>query len=323
MIDSVVVLAIGNPAHRSQLIQARPRAMLPALGKPLVARVMNRLHQAGIRNYYVVVGMNEGAVAAYLNAHWVPNAQIQFIFKSHTDSISSILSDAARQLGRPFLLASYNSFTHPQFFSSLLMQHNEHREKLILSGARSTLSSSEEHHFAVVDDAAITEITRTRPAGAASYILTDLAVCGQHFCEYLIRLPDEQPGRHLHFMQIVRQYIPTDGAQAMLAETAWVLQVETDRDLLTLNRQLLDDSQDAHILSELPSSVRIIPPVRIDPQVSVGQNAVIGPYTYLERKSSVGPSARVSQSLILQGASIPRDSVVHETIMGADGPLAG
>jgi NDP-sugar pyrophosphorylase family protein len=67
LVSCAVVIAVGNIAHQSQLIYNRPRAMLPALGKPLVVRIMDRLYRAGIQKFMVVVGEDEGAVAAYLN----------------------------------------------------------------------------------------------------------------------------------------------------------------------------------------------------------------------------------------------------------------
>ena len=52
MVNSAVILAGSNPAHKSQLMQGLSRTMLPALGKPMIARVMDQLYRAGIRHFY-------------------------------------------------------------------------------------------------------------------------------------------------------------------------------------------------------------------------------------------------------------------------------
>jgi NDP-sugar pyrophosphorylase family protein len=93
------------------------------------------------------------------------------------------------------------------------------------------------------------------------------------------------------------------------------LQIESDYDLLTLNRLLLDDGPDTHILSELPASVQIIPPVRIDPNVSVGQGAQLGPRVYLEAGCSIGHHAIVSNAIVLQNAVIASDSQIDDSII--------
>lgn len=318
MIERAVILAVGNPAHHSQIAQNRPRAMFPALGKPLVVRIMNRLHRIGIREYVVVVGVNEGAVASYLNTSWVPNAKVEFVLKSNEDSVTRVLSSVARSYGKPFLVASYNSFTHSYFPESLLRQHEQSERTLILGGAPTTLSSSRQHYFAAQDAERITTISNAKPAEQAAITLTDMAACGQDFVDYLANVQVRTGTFHHQLMDIITQYVNADGA-AQLAETAWILQVETDHDLLTLNKLLLDEGQDNHILSELPYTVQVIPPVRIDPQVSVGQGAKIGPHVYLERGCIVGHEALVQNAIILQQAKVPPKATVSGAIMTSHG----
>jgi NDP-sugar pyrophosphorylase family protein len=105
------------------------------------------------------------------------------------------------------------------------------------------------------------------------------------------------------------------GGTAYIVDTAWLLQIQTDYDLLTLNKYLLDEGQDAHILSELPGTVRIIPPVRIDPQVSIGPGAKIGPYVYLESGCSIGRGATVNNAMILRGVTVVSGETVTNTIV--------
>jgi NDP-sugar pyrophosphorylase family protein len=107
----------------------------------------------------------------------------------------------------------------------------------------------------------------------------------------------------------------------MMVRANWVLQVEADHDLLTLNRHLLDEGQDAHILSELPYTVKIIPPVRIDPQVNVGQGAKIGPHVYLERGASVGHDVILKDCIVLNKANVPSQKSLTSTILTTRGPL--
>jgi NDP-sugar pyrophosphorylase family protein len=119
-----------------------------------------------------------------------------------------------------------------------------------------------------------------------------------------------------------RSYFDAGGA-CYLADTAWTLQVDTDRDLLALNHYLLDENLDAHILSELPASVQVTPPVRIDPQVSVGQGAHIGPYVYLESGCSIGTRAKVVNSIVMQNAAVRPDESVTDTILATRARIHG
>jgi NDP-sugar pyrophosphorylase family protein len=313
--DCAVILAVGSPAHQSQLTYNRPRAMLPALGRPLVVRMMDRLYRSGIQEYTVVVGEDDGSVASYLNAHWAPDVKVNFVFHATQDSLLKTLGKIAREYRQPFVITSYNSFIHPNFPERLTKHYHDYGDELMLSGAATTLSRGQNHYFALTDDHRVSEITTEVTAGQQALTLTDLALCGQRFVDFLAAQSERGTGLlHRELMQVFRYYVGL-GMPTFVTETAWTLQVETDDDLLTLQKHLLDEEQDAHILSELPASVQVVPPVRIDPQVSVGQGATIGPYVYLESGCSVGHKAVVRNSLILNRAAVGAGETVSNVIV--------
>lgn len=321
MIDSAVILATGSLNHSSQLATDRPRAMLPALGKPMIARVMEPLYRAGIRHYLIVVGLNEGSVASYLNTHWMPDAQVEFVLQSGGHSLTRVLQTIAKQLARPFLVTSYNSFTYERFITTMLNYHEEYPRHLIVTGAHSTLSKGAHHKYAVMEGQLIERITAEKPpASQSSFIMTELGICGSDFLAYLTAKADIKR-MESDFADVAQQYTQVGDLDAVIAETSWILQVETDPDLLTLNRILLDDVNDAHILSELPASVRIVPPVRIDPLVSVGQGAIIGPHVYLEKGSQVGAGAKLRNAILLERATVQANQDIQNTIVSRRGPI--
>jgi mannose-1-phosphate guanylyltransferase len=323
LIDCAVILAVGNPTHQSQLIYDRPRTMLPALGKPLVVRIMDRLHRIGIEEYIVVVGEEEGAVASYLNSQWVPDARIEFVMQASSDSLTRILADIARKRGKPFLVNSYNSFTHPHFPERLVKHMEDYRDALILSGANTTLSASNRSFFALThDNHRVTAIVSEPPTSRANMTLADLAIVGQEVIHYLTSSLPATGNFSKQLMNTFDRYIRA-GGPTFIVDTAWLLQIQTDSDLLTLNRHLLDEGHDAHILSELPSTVRIIPPVRIDPQVSIGPGGKIGPYVYLEGGCSIGRNATVNNAMILRGATVVSGETVMNTIVATRARVNG
>jgi NDP-sugar pyrophosphorylase family protein len=318
VIDSAVILAV-SAAHESQLREQRPRAMLPALGKPMVVRVMERLYRAGIRRYIVIVGINEGSVASYLNKQWMPDAKVDFILQAN-ETLGLLLARVARQLEQPFMVASYNSFTFERFVNSLFKQNNDNPDHLIITGAHLSLSpDAPTNHFAITNGANVQTIVAQKPSGNYFY-LTEHAVCGWAFVETLKALDDKAAtayGKSL--FEIVKKYTAEEDAKVMLAETSWILRIESDKDLLTLNKKLLEESNDSHILSELPYTVKVIPPVRIDPQVSVGQGAVIGPHVYVERGSSIGYGAKIKNAVVLERGNVPADANIDGGIVTSRG----
>ncbi|MCB9451870.1 MAG: NDP-sugar synthase [Anaerolineaceae bacterium] len=314
MIDYAIVIAAGNIRHHSRLIYDRPRAMLPVMGKPMVVRAMDLLYRAGIRHFMVVLGEEEGAVASYLMTHWMPNVKLEFTVQM--GNLTRTLSDIFRREQRPAIITSYNTFVQSNFLDRLLHRHQEAASGLVLSGASMSLSASETHYYGQVEGQNVTQITTGKTTSAKGLILSDLAVLGDSCIEFLTHLTLNTQTFTQNWLDLAKLYIQT-GGQATIADSSWILQVEADPDLLKLNKLLLDEGLDAHILSELPGTVQITPPVRIDPQVSVGQGAVVGPHTYLEAGCSIGQGAVVRRSIILQNTVIPAKETITDTIVSS------
>jgi NDP-sugar pyrophosphorylase family protein len=315
LVNTAVVLAVGSLLHQSQLTYSRPRAMLPVLGKPMVVRNMERLFRAGIHHYIVIVGEDEGAVAAYLNSQWLPNVEIEFFIHSLNTSLTRTLTEISQRLSDPFLIITYNTFTHINFPEHLLKHYDVDNNDLLLTVAPTSISKSSVNHLVQINDQKITSIKATaNNHNPNSLIAGNLAICGKNFIEYISNYNTNTSNFGKQLIDIFQLYVQ-DGGSAKIAETSWLLQIESDYDLLTLNRLLLDDGPDTHILSELPSSVQIIPPVRIDPHVSVGQGAQLGPRVYLESGCSVGHHATVSNAIVLQNAVIAADSQIDDSII--------
>ncbi|MFZ4816368.1 MAG: sugar phosphate nucleotidyltransferase [Phototrophicaceae bacterium] len=333
MINTAVILAVGSNTHQSQLSYTRPRTMLPALGKPMVVRVMDRLHRIGVENYIVVLGEKEGSITSYLNTRWLPKVNIEFTLKLEHQPLGRVLSAIAQNHSSPFLIAGYNSFTHSNFPERISRYHLASPDDLILSGTSHTLSRAEHHFYAWVAEASTTEIMLEgqNPAEVVSSIqphlsdryqnllLADLAVCGNGFIHYL-KTMNEASQRSAGLNTLFKNYLESGGT-TRVARTSWVLQVETDSDLLTLNHHLLDEKLDSNILSEIPKTVQIREPVRIDPGVSIGQDAIIGPYVYLETGSSVGHNAQVRNAIVLERGVVGSKEIVEDCILSSRGRL--
>lgn len=333
MVDTAVVLATESLNHTSQLLYNRTRNMLPALGKPMLVRVMDRLYRGGIRKFIVILGERDGVVASYLNNRWLPNVTIEFIIKLNPHPLGRILSGIATSHDHPFLIASYNSFTHANFTDRMLKYHHLTPKDLILTGAMNSLSKSGVHTYAQVGlqtevgyatepDRAAEPVLSIGTAEDPQYqnlILTNFACAGQDFVAYLKGLPNKLPKANT-LNEIFSDYIQEHTVR--LVRSSWILQVETDQDIITLNRSLLDEKLDAHILSELPYTVRIKEPVRIDPGVSIGQGAVIGPHVYLESGCSVGHNASLQNCIIMSHANVPAQTALNGVIVSTRGMIA-
>ncbi len=317
MLSTAVIIATDQPQHTSSLIIDRPKAMFPVVGKPLVVRVMEQLYQAGIRHFFVIVGVNEGAVAQYLHKSWKPDAKIELSLLTPMDDLWMVLQRIATQVGEPFILTTYNSVAQENYGQSLLRSYTRQPADMLLTATRKTLGELREAVYADDDADSITLSDRQ-----AAFTLHDLAVVGGTFTEFLHTAnPASKAELRHNFWGIVRHYLSKYPSRNRLLETSWIMKLTTDTDLLLLNERFLEAQHDSHILSELPLSVKIIQPVRIDPQVTVGENAIIGPNVYLERGTRIGNGAKISHTMVLTRSVVPANAELKNTIVTPRGQL--
>ena len=312
MIEQAVILSVGRGLRLGPLTRDRSRAMLPVLGKPLVVRIMDRLREAGIKRFVVVVGEHEGGVVSYLNTSWVPDAKVSFVLQSESRGMADALSLAASALESSFLLTSIDHLTPATQVQQLIKRFEDYKGDLVLSTI-STLPDETPRGAVVTAKGTQIIAIADRTIEHREQVSFMLYACGRRILDYITpRTPLNYPDPEL---SAPIQKLISDGGRVTFVGSEWHLSLTDERDLLAINRRFLREGRDAHILSELPSSVHITPPVRIDPKVSIGLNAKIGPNVYLESGASIGHDAVIWDSLVLRDAVVKPGEVVHNYII--------
>lgn len=312
MIETAVIVATGQPEHRTSLLNDRSRAMQPVLGKPLIVRMMDQIYRAGIRRFVLIAGVNDGSVAQHLHKSWKADAKLELILQTPLDSLAGCVARASASIAQPFILASYNSIVHDQCLQVLLRQHAATPDALLATVARGHLGKSAPVWYITPEGIIIRKPTDS--------ILLDYLVAGSSF-QATITDHQKQLAQCVSLNDLVVDAVNQFHTPLQTVETAWIIKMTSDHDLWLLNQRLLQDSTDAHILSELPLSVRVIPPVRIDPQVVVGEHATIGPAVYLERGASVGYGAHVAHTVVLARGAVAANTTADHMLVTSRGNL--
>lgn len=314
MIDQAIVLASGRGVHTGPLTRDRPRAMLPALGRPMVARVMERLREAGIQRCVVIVGEDEGEVASYLHTFRHRGEEITFCLQAASLGLAHALAEALHSLTGPFVLVN-SELLFPVDFLPRLLRRFESAETAAVLGVIQVRGQWQESLLPVRIEGEFVSAVLQAPqlAGEGEYGAFLAYACAPAVLPYLTG--QRAILRTEHDLPEVLQRMIADGLPIGHAHAAWALRLIEYADLLAINRLLLREERDAHILSELPGSVQIVPPVRIDPHVSVGQRARIGPNVYLETDCVVGQGAVISDAVVLRGATVRAGEQVRGSVV--------
>ncbi len=312
MIKQGVILAAGRGSRLGALTSDRTKAMLPVLGKPIMVRVMDRMREAGITRFVVVIGAQEGSLASYLSSSWYPNTEVEYVLQPVPKGTADALALAAKYIEDDFLLASVDNLTPPDHIPMMMDQFHEMETDFLLSLVRAGSEEIRTSAEVVVEGTQVTEIVEKPVEPRSNMAAFMVYACKRRFLEYLDEVKTSSRGEKELASAI--QMLIADGGHVgyVVADQRQHLSVE--RDLLMVNRSYLDEGRDCHILSEIPGTVAIIPPIRIDPGVNVGRNAQIGPYVYLESGCTIGEGATISNAVVLRNTAIGKGEVCENQI---------
>jgi dTDP-glucose pyrophosphorylase len=102
LVERAVLLAAGRGTRMGAITQEIPKPLLPVRGKPLMEHVMDRLAEAGIRRFLIVVGFHGKLIERHF-ANW--RLPVEFRVQEPVDGTGSAAALARDFAGdEPFLL---------------------------------------------------------------------------------------------------------------------------------------------------------------------------------------------------------------------------
>lgn len=279
----------------SPILPDRPPILWPVLGKPMVLQAMEPLYRAGIRHFTLLLGMTDTSALNQLQRRWMPDARLNFALKMPEETLPQALERIAGELIKsqdtPILVQNYNAFLD-----------SEAQEALFKAATSADIVTAHYQPGAIA-----------QPANEDA--LAGVATLKPHLFQSLSK------SSHANTLRALLSDLNSSIPSSATIPANWAIHVQTLQDLLQINTQLLANSPDSYILSEVSANVRIVPPVHIDPQVSIGQGAVIGPNVYLERGTRIGYRARVDHAIILDRGTVDASQTVSQAIITINGRL--
>lgn len=320
MIDHVIIMAAAPSRKMERLTGSRPAAMLPILGKPTIAWVMEGYYKAGIRRFTIVVGEREGAVAAWLTMNWYKDARLNFAPQGPQRGTASTLYATRFLIDGPFLIASCDTLLPEEHVGKVATYFETHHSDVAVLSLFYAPDDVNSAANVLLDPRGNVMYISERPAGGHQAGMTALPVYAftPAILEYLDRVPVvEQSGERALTTGI--QMMIDDRMVVGAVETGWRIRLSDPEDLLTANILLMAREGLPVIESSVPASAKLTPPVHIDTGVVIGQGVTLGPNVYLETGSVIGPNATISDSIILgvrvgAGKTITREVVNRERV---------
>lgn len=312
-ISQAVILAAGAGKRLRPLTDSRSKAMLPVVGKPLVARVMEGIYQAGVPSFVLVAGRGDTELLQYFHH----NHAVQIVIQEQPLGMAHALSCAAPLIQGDFLLTACDNLVETSDVRRILARWSaEPHPQALLSLLRLPPEQIQRSSAVILEGEQVTRIIEKPLPGEAPSNLASLPLY-LFSTAILPLLPDVQPSAR-------GEYELQDAIQALIGRGAvFGMQVSGrvtmtyPQDLLALNLQILSTLQPALQVAtrQLGAGTHFLPPVYIEEDVRIGRDCAIGPGVYIETGCVIEDGVEIAQAMLLRGAHLAQNTRVRNQVI--------
>jgi UDP-N-acetylglucosamine diphosphorylase/glucosamine-1-phosphate N-acetyltransferase len=317
-----VVLAAGQGTRMGPLTRNTPKVMLPIANKPLLYHVIQSAHDAGIRDFVLVVGYGEQIIKEYFKDGSLMGVRIEYVHQE-------------KQLGTADAIGSAEGMVDERFL--VLNGDIIHRKNLIGSRSDAMLTARHvdnpcEYGVLEVRDERVLRIIE-KPANPP----TNLANAGIYI--FPLSIFD---AIHRTPLSVRKEYEITDSLQMLIDEgndvgflalrDKW-MDIGKPWELLEANEYFLSNLQpdikgEIEPFATLKGSISvgkgtnirngayIVGPVIIGNDCDIGPNCYIRPGTSIGDNVRIGNAVEIKNSIIMKGTHIGHFSYVGDSIIG-------
>jgi NDP-sugar pyrophosphorylase family protein len=314
VIEHVLVMAAGRGQRMGNLTRTRPKALLPIMGRPMIVRVMDCFYEAGIRRFTVVVGEHEGGVAGWLSQKWHLDVSLKFVPQGFERGTAVALIAAQDVIDGPFILSACDNLISGQHARALREYFGRHPGDVAGLSVIYSPEDISESAAVILDPTGYAAYIAEKPGEGYQAEMTAMSVFAfmPRVLDYLSAVRLSKRGERELTSAIMAMIDGGEPVGHIKAE--WRHHISYPRDLLEVNLHYLREERDANILSDLPKDIDVIPPVRVDPHVSVGRGSVIGPNVYLESGTVIGQDVCLKNAVVLGRTISAGQSITDEVV---------
>jgi mannose-1-phosphate guanylyltransferase len=308
-----VILAGGFATRLRPLSCTRPKTLFPIVNKPLLQWIFERLAKDGVDEAVLAVNQLTGF---YIRQQRFPRSGmvVKYSFDPSKKPLGTAgpVKHAERLLGRePFFVLNGDIFADIDY-KQLMETHAK-------TGAWATIALckvEDPSRYGVADiarDGQIERFIEKPPRGTEPSKLINAGV-------YVLNPSVLKLIPEARAVSMEREVFPKLAAQGKLfghvVDGLWI-DIGRPEEYLQANRILLDKLK-AKSKSRITHGAKVKNPVALEKCVTVEKGAIIGPYTVLGRRVSVGKNARISDSVIFQGAKIGDSACIEGAVVGEE-----
>lgn len=315
-----IVLVGGEGTRLRPLTYGTPKPMVPIMNVPFLARTLERLYAADIREVILAAGYMPQAIVEYFGDGAQLGMKVTYAIEETPLGTAGALKNVEAKITGPFFVLNGDIFTS----LDLRAMRNYHEEKGGL-GTLHLIRVEDPSPFGCVvhsEDGRITKFVEKPPKGKEP---TDEINAGTYLLDRNI-LDFIPPGRNVSIERATFPDVIAAG-RALYAYTTddYWLDVGRPEQYLAAHRDVLSGvmrlAVDSKIEGQEATALRghpgVIPPVHVAADVVVDASAKLGPNVVLGRGCSIGAGAAVRESVLWERVSVGTGAVIEEAIVAS------
>lgn len=313
----IAVILAGGVGKRLGGVSLRiSKAMLPILGVPITAKIIEQIRdETPIRRFVVVVRSPDQDIACFLRDAPPGGSKVEFVLQPEPRGMADALKKVVEQAGveSDFLLTACDNIYERDTISDLYRAHRDadfdgtmcllKMKKEEIAGKSAAVYLEQGRIARIVEKPRLEEI-QTDLASIPLYIFTPKLL------SYLPRVKPSQRGEYE--LQDAIQMLIDDGTKLGYTVTNSRRTITEPEDLLSINLEMLTETDPAPA-PDIPG-VEIEPPVLIEQECTVLQGSRIGPNVYIARGSTIGERSHLSNCVVLSGTTVPEKTIAQNRL---------
>ena len=314
-----IVLVGGEGTRLRPLTFGTPKPMVPIMNVPFLARTLERLYEAGIRDVILPAGYMPQAITEYFGDGSSFGMKITYVIEDEPLGTAGAIKNVEQYITGPFFVLNGDVLTSLDLQAMI----DYHKAKGGL-GALHLITVEDPSAFGCVvhdETGQISEFVEKPPKGTEP---TNEVNAGTYLLEKSV-LDLIPPGRNV---SIERETFPKILADrhALFAYTTSDYWIDLGRPehYLNAHRDILSGAMPIKLQpgtngpgSASVHSENVLPPVFIDAGVEIDPSAKVGPNVVLGDRCKIGARAKVTDSVLWDGVVVGEGASIDEAIVAS------
>ncbi|MBV8363080.1 MAG: NDP-sugar synthase [Candidatus Eremiobacteraeota bacterium] len=317
-IVQAIVLVGGEGTRLRPLTYGTPKPMVPIANVPFLARTMQRLYEAGIRDVILPAGYMPQAISNYFSDGAKLGMKITYVIEETPLGTAGALKNVEQHITGPFFVLNGDVLTSLDFGAMIAY----HKEK----GGAGVI-----HLIKVEDPSAFGCVVHDQSGRVSAFVEkpprdqapTNEINAGTYLLERSI-LDKIPPGRNVSIERETFPELLAEGTPlyAYTTNDYWI-DVGRPEHYLSAHRDILNGAMPLQLEPGISGAgaksvhASIIPPVHLDEDVQIADGARIGPNVVVGRGCKIATATNIRDSVLWNNVIIEEGATIDEAIIAS------